>query len=90
MNNGKERNTTMICHHKKVKHRHNQNSCVNNGHSTEDSSDMMELGYQHNKVLSNRQSASLFNAISTQTVPVPNFIRKTNAELMQVALIGRK
>ncbi len=50
----------------------------------------MELRYRDDMVLSNRQSATLFNAISTQTMPAANFIRKTNAELMQVALIGRK
>lgn len=50
----------------------------------------MELCYQNNRVLSNRQSASQFNAISTQTVPAANFIKKTNAELMQVTLTDRK
>lgn len=30
------------------------------------------------------------NVLSTPTLPEANFISKTNAELMQVALIGRK
>lgn len=54
-----------------------------------DSSGMMELRDRVNRVLSNRQSACPFNAISTQTTAA-NFIRKTNVELMQAALIDRK
>lgn len=51
---------------------------------------MMKLCYLDNMVLSNWQSATLFNAISAQTITAANFIRKTNAEIMQVALTGRK
>lgn len=54
-----------------------------------DTSGMMELRDRVNRVLSNRQSACPFNAISTQTTAA-NFIRKTNVELMQAALIDRK
>ena len=51
---------------------------------------MMELYYQGDGVLSNWQAVSLLNVTCTQTVPDTNFISKTNAELMRVALIGRK
>lgn len=50
----------------------------------------MELCNQDNRVLSTCQSACLFNAISILTMTPTNLIRKTNAELMQVAPIGRK
>lgn len=52
----------------------------------------MQLCYQDNRVLSNRQSATLFNAISTKAMLAANFIRETNTELMQVALalVSRK
>lgn len=51
---------------------------------------LMKLSYGVNRVISNRQSASLFNAITVQTVPGGNLIGKTNAQIMKGTLTNRK